>query len=488
MPTRAIRNVELVAVGRWSASTGPVTITRDDLESILEAHRDGLVDAAPVKLGHRSKLNDELGDGAPAFGWVIPTGIRKGAGGVDTLVGDLVGIPAKLAEVAPTAYRRRSVELAHKVTVRGKAYSAVLTAVSLLGVQAPAVKSLGDVLALYSADDPLNAADKTFLAEMIVHHNQALTMARKVLDAGSNGDVAKLARRIVDAQTREIALMRDYLGEAGIKPTGSAKHMGAATFEGATIGTVELVDGLEGNVTAVAMLTAATKAGASVDVIDALARAAGASDTAAIPTDVPDDVETPPEQQTTTPPTGGPPMPAPRTYDEQQLRELLSLEADADVDAALRQLASVEPAPASPASPVDPATPGVEPALPVVTPASTPTGEPEVPEPVGAEPQLVTLSAGTHAELTELATWARSRRRDEVLDAAVTSGRIAPAERTAFGAMLERDEQGTTTLLSGLSPRFATSELGSDTAPEVEDTAQAKAFDDFEARTFGLNR
>lgn len=416
MPTRAIRDVELVAVGTWSASTGVTTITRDDLEAILEAHRDGIVDAAPVKLGHRSKLNDELGDGAPAFGWVVPTGIRKGKGGADTLVGDLVGIPAKLAEVAPTAYRRRSVELAWKVKAGGKSYRAVLTAVSLLGVQAPAVKRLDDVLALYSGPGALESAGATEL---------------------------------------------------------------------------ELVDGLEDNPVAVAMLSAAARAGATLTAVDDLARAAGASDTAAIPTDVADDVETPTQQTPTT--TEDRTMPAPRTYDEQQLRELLSLEADADVDAALRQLATADPA-------TQPGAPGGAPANPEqapdtsTTPASTPTGQPEVPAPVGdepapSEPELVTLSAGTHAELSELAAWARTERRNRVLDTAVREGRIAPAERTAFAAQLERDEEGTTTLLSNLAPRFAVSELGAADAPDVAlAESEAKAFDAFEASVFGLDR
>ena len=416
MPTRAIRDVELVAVGTWSASTGVTTITRADLEAVLEAHADGIVDAAPVKLGHRSKLNDELGDGAPAFGWVVPTGIRKGKGGADTLVGDLVGIPSKLAEVAPTAYRRRSVELAWGVKAGGKTYKAVLTAVSLLGVQAPAVKRLDDVLALYSG------------------------------------------------------------APAGLEVEGSSE--------------LELVDGLEGKPAAVALLSEAAAAGATVDVLDVLARRLGASDTATIPTDVADDAETP--QQT--PPTQEAPTMA-RTYSDEQLRELLSLEADADVDAALRQLATADPA-------TQPGAPGGAPANPEqtpdtsTTPASTPTGEPEAPAPVGDQPaptedrapELVTLSAANHAELTELATWARDRRRAEVLDTAVREGRIAPAERTAFAAQLERDEAGTTTLLSSLAPRFAVSELGSSDAPEVEDATVAKAFDEFEARTFGLNR
>jgi hypothetical protein len=56
-----------------------------------------------------------------------------------------------LAEVMHTALRRRSVELIRHERVGGRVYACVLQAVSLLGVQAPAVKGLADLRALFAA-------------------------------------------------------------------------------------------------------------------------------------------------------------------------------------------------------------------------------------------------------------------------------------------------------------------------------------------------
>lgn len=144
MQTSSIRDVELLSTGSWAASTGPVTITRGHLEAILDAANDPEIDAAPIKLGHV----DPRFDGEPAIGWITPRRIidrdRR-----STLIGDLVGMPSRLAEIAPIAYRRRSAEILFGLkTAAGKTYAAVLSGLALLGVTRPAVKGLADVLAL----------------------------------------------------------------------------------------------------------------------------------------------------------------------------------------------------------------------------------------------------------------------------------------------------------------------------------------------------
>lgn len=402
MPTATIRDVELVSVGTWAASTGVTKVTRADLEAMLSAHADGLVDHAPIKLGHASPLNEELGDGEPAYGWVIPTGIRPNATGADTLVGDLVGMPAKLAEVAPAAYRRRSVEIAWGVkTPGGKTYAAALIGLALLGASAPAVKGLADLVKLYT-EDPAEVA---------------LTAA------------------------------------------------------------LELVDGLEDNNVAVAMLTAARQAGAGVEQLDAMATAAGARDTA----DVPPPVEDPAETDTTSTPAGSPGATdtGGNTMTDEELRAALKLEADADVNAELARILEERG--------TDPATATTEPAATTTTePAATTEPAVTPAAPATQEPALATLSAGTLEQLQRDAKWARETRRNGILDDAVKAGKITPAERTAFAAQIEKDEDGTTTLLAAMAPRFAVTEFGHDAAPNAAVADQA--YDQFEAETFGLDR
>lgn len=153
---RDLHDVDIIATGTFGASTGRATVTRDDLVDILRAHADDLVDRAPLKIGHESKFNDDegIGEGNPAFGWVIPERIDDRDDGTSVLVGSIKGVPRKLADVLPHAYRRRSAELMYGVkTSAGRKYRAVLTGLAVLGATPPAVKTLRDVLAYYSGDD-----------------------------------------------------------------------------------------------------------------------------------------------------------------------------------------------------------------------------------------------------------------------------------------------------------------------------------------------
>lgn len=72
--------------------------------------------------------------------------------------------------------------------------------------------------------DP-DAADRTFLEGMIVHHEGAITMAQAYLDAGfdKKDEVVQLAQTIVAAQDGEIEQMRGWLnawyGDAAANPS-----------------------------------------------------------------------------------------------------------------------------------------------------------------------------------------------------------------------------------------------------------------------------
>lgn len=141
-----VKGVELARAGTWNGLTGPVTLTPEDLQDAVRAYEDREVDHAAVKLGHI----DPRFDGQPAAGWVERLRLSEDG---RTLLGDLVDMPSKLAAILPAAFRRRSVELRRGlVTPSGKRYRAVLSGLALLGVQAPAVKGLADVLEQYASD------------------------------------------------------------------------------------------------------------------------------------------------------------------------------------------------------------------------------------------------------------------------------------------------------------------------------------------------
>lgn len=143
---RTIRGVELVKVGSWEISTGTWTVTAADLQAAVAAHAAGVLRKPVIKLGHAGPMRDA----APALGHV--DGLRLTDDG-QTLVGDLVNVPARLAAVLASAYPDRSVEaLIDYQDTDGTVWPLVLSALSLLGATAPGIdtlRSLQDVTDLY---------------------------------------------------------------------------------------------------------------------------------------------------------------------------------------------------------------------------------------------------------------------------------------------------------------------------------------------------
>lgn len=55
--------------------------------------------------------------------------------------------------------------------------------------------------------------DRLYLEGMIAHHEGAIAMAKNVIESGSNTAVVTLAQSIIDAQTAEIAQIKQLLGQ-----------------------------------------------------------------------------------------------------------------------------------------------------------------------------------------------------------------------------------------------------------------------------------
>lgn len=143
---RTVPDVELAKVGTWPASTGEIDITPEHLAAAVQSAQSSSLARPVVKLGHV----DPRFDGEPAFGFV--DNLRLADGG-STLVGDLVGLPAWLADILPSAYPNRSIEASLNYRDQtGKVHPFALTGLALLGVTPPAIGSLAslrDVAALY---------------------------------------------------------------------------------------------------------------------------------------------------------------------------------------------------------------------------------------------------------------------------------------------------------------------------------------------------
>lgn len=154
-----VTGIEIADVGEdWPAMTGPVTFTREHFESIIASQDDSAVKSPRVKLGHLDERFTPDGgvnvfDGQPVFGKF--TNLRLSENGL-TLIGDIVGIPKWAAEVLPYAWPSRSGEwwMDYTSAGTGKTWPMVLTAVALLGVELPAVATIADLPAFFTADMP----------------------------------------------------------------------------------------------------------------------------------------------------------------------------------------------------------------------------------------------------------------------------------------------------------------------------------------------
>ncbi len=150
-----IPDVEVCAVGTWKLSTGETTFTYEDLANCVAALDCPGVRNPVLKLGHDEEDGPNVRwDGEPAVGWI---GDLRLANDGAKLVGDYCGMPSWLADVLPSAYPDRSIEMFRPFLCQiGHLHPAVCSAVALLGVMPPGVgvlQSLQDVKALYQVTD-----------------------------------------------------------------------------------------------------------------------------------------------------------------------------------------------------------------------------------------------------------------------------------------------------------------------------------------------
>ena len=191
---RTLPGVELAAAGTWRASTGETTFTVADLANAVAALDCPGVRNPVLKLGHDEE--DSTGgvrwDGEPAVGWIA--NMRLSDSGVK-LLGDYTGVPDWLAEVMPSAYPDRSIEIYRPFRCQiGHEHPSVITAVALLGVSRPGVgvlQSLQDVYAAFTVTDGQNKADATAHVQAVVPVR--LTARRPAVVLSREPNAAELA-------------------------------------------------------------------------------------------------------------------------------------------------------------------------------------------------------------------------------------------------------------------------------------------------------
>lgn len=149
LKTRDVLGVEILDEGDWlPAAGGPWTVDGETIDRIV-ANFAALGDllSPPIKLGHDDEQALLQSDGYPAAGWL--DNVRKKG---TKIVCDFRKMPEKIADLVEAGgYRKCSVEVWKSFTVDGETYNDVLTSVSLLGNELPAVSTLDDIVALYAS-------------------------------------------------------------------------------------------------------------------------------------------------------------------------------------------------------------------------------------------------------------------------------------------------------------------------------------------------
>lgn len=154
-----LKGVEIFSSGTWNGDV----FTVEDLNDMVKTFEENKAGVQPyIKLGHDKKQkiaekSDLQKDGLPALGWIDKM-YTKG----DKLIADFADIPKKVYDLIKVgAYKKVSCEMFFNVKIKEKKFKHLITAVSLLGADTPAVMNLNDIHALYfeSEEDPKEYVD-----------------------------------------------------------------------------------------------------------------------------------------------------------------------------------------------------------------------------------------------------------------------------------------------------------------------------------------
>ena len=448
--------VPIAKVGVWQAATGEWTCTAAQLRSAVAAEESGLFRTPILKIGHddpRFTDGETLGDGEPAVGRLERLRLEDDG---QTLVADLVGVPAWLAEILASAYPSRSIEAALDVPTGDIVWPMVVTGLALLGVQAPAIESLGDIADLYGAsrqvEDYVAAARARMAAAALPEGDQMprSTIGGRPLAASASIDELCAAAEewaLTQPQLGRDCWVRDIYTDSVIfscwcddecqlwRATWAESGDGIFTF-----GSPEQVrqtyvpvpaSSQEGEVAAMAASHARALA------LRASQRVAAREPQVAVPSPRGRDV------------TAGAHPSGEHVPLSPAVAEALGVPVDADDEAVLAAIAQRPPAATEPTAPT-----------------TQEGGTVDAPPPADVE-QLVTAAVAratapilatlesTTTELSALKAERVTAARDRVIGDAITAGKIKPADRQAWEADYDGNPAVITSVLARIAPGTA---------------------------------
>jgi hypothetical protein len=200
-------DIEIFSAGTWNGDT----FSARDLEDMAR-NFDELKEKIkpPIKLGHRQL------EGQPALGWVESLRVLG-----EKLIASVADVPPIITEaIKRKLYRRVSPEIyfGYKDTTTKKRYNFVVSAVSLLGADIPAVKTLEDLTAFLSEMKP--DAERLMSYEFQFTENADDTIAikggSKAMEEKEFNEKLELAQKEADAKVAAETAAREK-AEAELK-------------------------------------------------------------------------------------------------------------------------------------------------------------------------------------------------------------------------------------------------------------------------------
>lgn len=238
----SISNLEIFGAGMHNAQTGKVSITEKDLDDIVDAFNalSGSNLVKPhLKLGH-TDAQKWFGqkDGIPALGWIEKVW-RNGK----KLIANVKDVPSALIDlISQGRYHNVSAEVYMDANIEyeGKKFNRVLSAVSLLGVEMPAVKDLAGLAQALFQTGPIHQFSEANPTELNKENIGMFTQEQ--VDSLIKAAVTKAIDEAKQEFSTEVADLKTKLEVSDKAREASAKELDTVMASAAQAEAKALVD------------------------------------------------------------------------------------------------------------------------------------------------------------------------------------------------------------------------------------------------------